>query len=206
MGTAERRQRERDAKRALILDAARELFVERGYEAVTLREVARRIEHSTTAIYVHFRDKRALLEELVAGDFAAFAAQLRQHAGIADPVQRLRRAGQAYVEFGVSLPNHYRLLFMTERPHGQVHPREHPGAPDPDGYTFLLSTVTDCIASGRLRPEYEDPFLVAQMLWAAVHGVVSLHITHGRTEDLDLRPPRQLADALIECLLQRLLR
>lgn len=207
MGSTERRQRERAAKRALILDAARTLFVERGYEAVTLREVAKKIEHSTTAIYVHFEDKRALLEELVAADFAAFAATLRQHAGIADPVERLRRAGEAYVDFGIALPNHYRLLFMSERPQDAAKPVEaRADTPDADGYTFLLATVSECVSSGRLREDYRDPQLVAQLLWSAVHGVVSLHITHGRTSEVGLRAPQELARALIDCLLGSMLR
>ena len=68
MGTSERIERERHAKRALIMDAARELFLERGYDAVTLRQIAERIEHSTTAIYVHFADKFDLAERIVTID------------------------------------------------------------------------------------------------------------------------------------------
>ncbi|HEY8369587.1 MAG TPA: helix-turn-helix domain-containing protein, partial [Thermodesulfobacteriota bacterium] len=62
MGTIERRERERAATRAKILDAARELFVSEGYDAVTMRRIADRIEYTAAALYRHFPDKRALLD------------------------------------------------------------------------------------------------------------------------------------------------
>src|ERR1700751_6037572 len=57
LGTTERRERERQELRSRILDAARELFAEQGYDAVTMRGIAERIEYSPTAIYFHFKDK-----------------------------------------------------------------------------------------------------------------------------------------------------
>src|SRR5262245_620413 len=116
MGTAERRDRERQEMQTLILDAARELFATEGYEAVTMRKIAEKIEYSPTAIYFHFKDKLALLRELCDRDFAAFAAVLQRTAGVQDPVERLRRLGYAYVDFALEHPNHYRFLFMTAHP------------------------------------------------------------------------------------------
>ena len=66
----ERRERERTELRELILEAARDLFVELGYEGVSMRKVAQRINYSPTAIYLHFADKEALFHELCARDFA----------------------------------------------------------------------------------------------------------------------------------------
>lgn len=116
MGTSDRIERERQAKRALILEAARELFLERGYAAVTLRSVAERIEHSTTAVYVHFKDKRDLVEQMVAEDFAEFDAALLATAEIQPAILRLERLGEAYIDFALRLPRHYQLLFLTPRP------------------------------------------------------------------------------------------
>ena len=56
MGSNERRERERLELRQLILDAARELFVEEGYDAVTMRRIAEKIEYTPTTIYLHFKD------------------------------------------------------------------------------------------------------------------------------------------------------
>src|SRR5215468_8785389 len=90
LGTTERRERERQELRTRILDAARELFAEHGYDAVTMRGIAERIEYSPTAIYFHFKDKDALLRELCELDFAALAHEFRKIAKEKDPIERLR--------------------------------------------------------------------------------------------------------------------
>src|SRR3990170_2613737 len=116
MGSAERRTRERTETRQRILDAAREMFVERGYEATTMRAIADRIEYTPTAIYHHFKNKEALLAELCIADFRALATAFQKLGRIEDPVERLRRTGEAYVEFGLRHPMQYQLMFMTRKP------------------------------------------------------------------------------------------
>src|SRR5688572_10648351 len=102
MGTADRIEREKLAKRTAILDAARELFLERGVDAVTLREVAQKVEYSTTAIYVHFKDKQDLIQQMVREDFGKFAGALLAMQDIADPLDRLVALGKAYLGFALS--------------------------------------------------------------------------------------------------------
>src|SRR5512145_1485703 len=110
MGSRERREREKAEVRQAILDAARELFVEKGYEAVTLREIAKRIEYSPTAIYLHFRDKKAVINAICDHDFLALAKKFGKIAEIADPLERLKAAGLAYADFALRHPNQYRLM------------------------------------------------------------------------------------------------
>jgi AcrR family transcriptional regulator len=64
MRLQERRERQRQSLRKQILDAARELFTELGYEAVSMRRIADKIGYSPTTIYLHFADKEALVREL----------------------------------------------------------------------------------------------------------------------------------------------
>lgn len=90
MGVKERRDREKLATRDLILDAARELFVSEGYEGVSMRKVAEKIEYSPTAIYVHFADKEELFRELCHQDFAHLAQVFQSAALPEDPVERLK--------------------------------------------------------------------------------------------------------------------
>ena len=85
MGTKERREREKVALKELIIDAARELFTEHGYDAVTVRMIADRIEYSTTALYVHFKDKEALLREICRTDFDQLAAVFYEYVGAVKP-------------------------------------------------------------------------------------------------------------------------
>ena len=183
MGAAERRERERAQLRAKILDAARELFVDHGYDAVTLRKVASSIEYSTTAIYVHFKDKRELIRELVAEDFRRHAKHFAQAATIQHPVERLRAAGKLYVDFAIQFPNHYRMMFMSPPNIDQNRVQR----PDGDSYAFLLSCVRACVDQGHIRPDVTDVDLIAQVLWANVHGIASLYIAKGKRTMFDWR-------------------
>ena len=114
--SALRRQRERQETRRRILDAARDLFVNEGIENVTMRAIAERVEYTPTAIYHHFRDKDALLHELIRHDYHIHASHFAQLAKIPDPLERLRRTGEAYVDFGLRNPSLYRFLFMVPHP------------------------------------------------------------------------------------------
>jgi len=201
----ERRQRERVQTRQKILDAARRMFVQRGYEATTMRAIAAKIGYTPTAIYHHFEDKEALVAELSALDFRAFAQALRDIGAVADPVERLRRTGRAYVAFGVANPMHYQFLFMTRRP------KESPtraGQRDPgeDAYGFLRQTCADAIAAGRMRPEFTDADEVAQIAWGAMHGLVALHIAKVDDPWIPWRDVSETAAKACDALLRGLVR
>ncbi|HQR60160.1 MAG TPA: TetR/AcrR family transcriptional regulator [Methylophilaceae bacterium] len=172
-----RTEQQRLQTRTAILDAARELFIERGVEAVTMREIARRVDYSPTAIYLHFKDKEALIRELCDTDFLALAQELRAIERIADPIERLRLLGLGYVRFAVAHPNHYRLMFMTPQVrHDPETSGIESGNPEQDAYACLRAMVADAHADGCFRTELDDPDLIAQILWAGLHGVCALEI------------------------------
>lgn len=170
-------EQQRLQTRTAIIDAARELFVERGVDAVTMREIAKRIGFSPTAIYLHFKDKEALIHELCDTDFLALAHGLQAIGQIADPVERLRLLGLGYVQFAVTHPNHYRLMFMTPQvKHAAEDSSIEAGNPEQDAYAHLRGMVTEAHAAGRFRSELDDPDLIAQTLWSGLHGVCALEI------------------------------
>jgi AcrR family transcriptional regulator len=205
MGSLERRVRERHETRDRIMDAARELFVRDGVDAVTMRAIAERIEYTPTAIYHHFRDKQALLEELCHADFRALAQTFIAIGHIPDPVERLRRIGEAYVAFAFEHPAQYEWMFMTKRP--PVLPQEgERDDPEENAYAFLLQTIRDGIAQRRYRDEYDDADQLAQMIWPAIHGVISIH--HFKKTDpwVDWREPRTTALMVMDTIFRGVLR
>jgi AcrR family transcriptional regulator len=204
LGPRERREREREEIRSRILDAARELFASEGVESVTMRRIADRIEYSPTAIYFHFRDKEALLAELCDCDFRAFAQGFNAIARIPDPVERLRAAGRAYVDFGMNHPSHYRLMFMT--PKAAESKTITKGNPEEDAYAFLKSIVADLKAHGLLREELDDIDLASQVIWSAIHGVVALEIAKCKDEWVEWRPMPERAQRMIELIERGVLR
>lgn len=207
MGTKERREREKAEVRGKILEAARELFVSEGYEAVTMRKIAERIEYSATAIYFHFKDKEAVMRELCETDFLALAQQFAAIGMLPDPVERLRAIGLAYADFAFEHPNHYRLMFMTPHPYHQDEDSSiQKGNPEEDAYAFLRATVSEAIAAGRFLPGFDDAELLAQTMWAGMHGVVSLQIAKADDPWVEWRPAQMRAQTMVDTLIRGLLR
>jgi len=169
---------ERQQLRITILDAARELFVAQGVDAVTMREIAKRIGYSATAIYLHFKDKDAIIRAICDTDFLALASGLSQIMQIPDPVDRVIALGTGYARFALSHPNHYRMMFMTPRPPCDPEISEvQQGNPEQDAYAQLKLVVHEVYERQLFRPELTDPDLIAQTIWAGIHGVCSLEIT-----------------------------
>ena len=204
MGTIERRERERLEVRGKIMDAARDLFAREGYEAVSMRRIAEAIEYSPTAIYLHFQDKLDLLQQICQADFVALARELVDLQRVVDPVERIRRMGHGYIRFGVAHPNHYRLMFMTPMQVSAEVAANDPnkGNLDRDSYALLKKSCQEAIEQGRIRAEYSDPDVVAQVFWAAVHGVASLHIVKADNPWIEWKGVQRLAEAMVDSILR----
>jgi len=207
MGVKQRREREKSETRDKILDAARELFVTEGYEGVSMRRVAEKIEYSPTAIYVYFADKNELFHELCRQDFARLQEVMQSRKMSADPIERLRQIGRSYIQFGVRFPNHYVFMFMT--PHLPQEPdeedREIMGNPEKDAYAMLKWAVQEAIKAGCFRDEVQDAELVSQTLWASVHGVISLNIAKCKDPWVEWRPLEDRAEMMLDITLRGLL-
>jgi AcrR family transcriptional regulator len=206
MGVKERREREKSETRDRMLDAARELFVTEGYEGVSMRRVAEKIEYSPTAIYVYFADKEELFRELCHQDYARLAAVFQSSLMSSDPIERLRQIGAIYVDFGTRYPNHYKFMFMTVHPPCEPddEDREIMGNPERDAYAFLRWAVQQAIDAGCFREEIRDAELVSQTLWASVHGVISLNIAKGSDPWVDWRSLQERAELMLDVTLRGL--
>ena len=172
-----------------------------------MRKVAERIEYSPTTIYLYFADKEALFRELCSTDFRRLAGHFQSVALIPDPVERLRAVGRMYAQFGIEHPNHYRSMFMAPIPVGPTEEDlNNKGNPQEDAYAFVLSIVSSAIEAGVFRPEYRDAHLLAQTLWAAVHGVVSLEIAQGCDEPWAAWAPfQQRVETMVDGILRGLI-
>jgi AcrR family transcriptional regulator len=202
MGSKERRERERDEVRNRILDAARELFATFGYDGVSMRKIAEKIEYSPTTIYQYFKDKDALVRDLCYADFGKLAEVFREMLQIADPIESLRQCGESYVRFAVAYPNHYRLMFMTPLPvtHDPAERAEIKGNPETDAYALVRHLVEIAAKSGVLRDPQADLELVTQTLWAGLHGVVALQIAMECNDWLPWRPLELRTTAMVDAL------
>ncbi|MBI3653604.1 MAG: TetR/AcrR family transcriptional regulator [Acidobacteria bacterium] len=177
MGPKARREREKVQLRQEILDAARELFVKEGYENVSMRRIADKIEYSPTTIYLYFEDKTELFFAICEETFAKLSKKLEVLAKEGkDPVENLRKGCRSYVDFGLKHPNHYKLTFINF-PALQVG-KEHYLREESAGmkaYEHMRQAVQECIDKKKLRDSNADA--VSQALWAVIHGLTSLLVT-----------------------------
>ena len=171
------RQRREDEKRELrqtILDAAATLFFEQGYEGFSLRQLAERIGYAPATIYLYFQDKDDLLFTLVNDGFAEFGRRLQAAAArTSDPRQRLVALGRAYVEFGLTYPMHYRLMFVHRPAFLTGHAPDEP-KPHLDTFQVLQDAVQAAMAAGVMRRG--DLQSTSDALWALTHGIVTFAI------------------------------
>lgn len=183
-----RRERERSELREKILDAARTLMVEGGVEAVTMREVARRVEYSPAALYQHFADKETIIHDLCQHDFAELASVFLSLSREGGPLALLSRAGCAYLKFARDFPEHYRFMFLTPNSVGpdSEEERQDPGR---NAYVFFHAVVEQAMAAGLIKEEFESSHDVAQLMWAIAHGAAALDVCRRSSEAwVEFRP------------------
>ncbi len=177
MGLSERKQRETEALRQQVLDEAEDIFAREGIQHVTMRRVAARIDYAPTVLYRLFANKNDLLDHLIARGYEGVRglyAEVLERAG-KDPLEDLKRILEVYVEYALDHPNHYCMWFDTGRLRrdGSELRLSH-GRLEFVVFQPWLDLVTACTESG-LLPE-RDSVEMFQILWARVHGLISLRI------------------------------
>jgi AcrR family transcriptional regulator len=189
MGIKERQERDREAVRRAILDAARELFVTEGYRNVSIRKIAEKIEYSPAAIYGYFPSKDdifyALAEEgfrlLHMSDDPGFDAQL---AGV-DPLERVRSIFWRLYEFSRQQPQYFELMFV-DRSVPRISQAYERFAFARELKSHLIAQIQTCIDSGAL-PSHLDANVVFRLLTMGLLGAammrLSARLTPGENAD-----------------------
>ncbi len=178
MGIQERRNREKQLLRQEILDAAREMFIREGYEGVSMRKIADKIEYSPTTIYHYFRDKSDLLSQIISETFAKLNHQLEQVLGAEGQCPRdcLRRGMSTYVEFALAHPSHYYLTFMFRQAQDCPSPLDDEAhCLGMKSFDYLRQAVKRAMDAGEIT--HCDLETASQAMWAGLHGISSLLIS-----------------------------
>jgi AcrR family transcriptional regulator len=165
-----------------ILDTAKLLYHEGGFQSVTMRKVAAELDLSATAIYRHFRNKEHLLIALFEDAHRTFTRYLWESLGGGTPLERFRSAGEAYLRFALEEPLYYQMVFMA--PSSQLGYEEMPETVCEElnrSFHFLVDRVRECMDEGLFIEG--DPERTAVAVWAHSHGVISLYLT-GQLDDL----------------------
>jgi AcrR family transcriptional regulator len=167
MSVQERKQRERADRERLIVATARELAERHGWDAVTTRQLAQRIEYSQPVLYSHFRGKREIIGAVALEGAAEMATQLRAAASAEDgALARVTALARAYLEFAERNPAVYDAMFQLDG--GLAFAQEDTPEPLKDAFNALLETL------GEVAGEGVHPGLFTELFWAALHGLVTL--------------------------------
>ena len=172
-----RQRRHADTKQA-ILRAARALIVEKGPGQISLREIARRIEHSPAGLYEYFGSKEEIVAAVAAESLEQLSMRLRRVPEDLPPARRLVELGLAYIDFAQHNPEHFMLVF-TQLPSGRTSLQGPIGADSP--YQIVLRAAQEGIDSGVFAAQTgEGSEQIAYGLWALAHGMAMLQRTHLR--------------------------
>lgn len=180
--------------RGEIIAAARALLDSTGNaDSMSIRAVAERVGVTPPSIYLHFADKDALIDAVVADSFATLGEAMREATvGVQHPLERLCQQGLAYVRFAMRCPEHYRLATKNVR----ADPSEADRMLGTTAVTLLAQTITECMDAGIFAKGDTIPIVLE--LWAAAHGIASLLVAKpflpwGDVEDAATRVLRNAA-------------
>jgi AcrR family transcriptional regulator len=161
---SERRERERAHRHQLIITAARELAETEGWEAVTTRRLAERVEYSQPVLYSHFNGKDAIVSAVALDGFSELAAHLRRARQAApEPGRALRAVCRAYLEFATERPALYQAMFILPTD------LKFASAETPPPLRAAFGEFVSCF-----RPDNDRRELFAEVTWSALHGMAVL--------------------------------
>lgn len=198
MGIGERKEREREALRRKVLDAAEELFAEKGYENVSMRKIAEKIEYSPTTIYRLFASKADLMNRLVDDGYVRVYQRYQEiiDARPVSPFESLSQIIRTYVEFALENPQHYELWFSSSElalVDDALHMRH--GGTVYKVYGTWLEKIDEAKAAGEMIAA--ETLALFQLIWGSVHGLIALRSRH---PDFPWSPLHQHIEDLLQMI------
>lgn len=160
--------------RARIFGAARTLFLTKGYEKTSIRNIADAIEYSPATIYLYYKDKNELLYAIHKDAFEQMLARLSSVAAIQDPFARLVEMGRQYIEYALKNPELYDLMFVMEAPMEALACRDELWSEGISSFHLLMRVVEDCIRAGYFKEQNVETAALA--IWSFMHGLVTIYL------------------------------
>lgn len=158
--------------RSLILDGARKVFLEKGYNEASIRSIAEEIEYSPGTIYLYYKDKDEIFYELHEEGFRRMLEKMQPLGHVADPFERLKAIGRVYLEFARDNKDFYDLMFIIQAP---VKQEQEKGKWEMGYRTldYLKSVLRQCQEKGHFKDQDIDYLSFA--IWSTVHGMSALY-------------------------------
>lgn len=171
MGLKERKEREKLEMKDLILQSAHQLFLDKGFDQVSIRNIAEAIEYSPATIYLYFKDKDEIFYALHGEAFKNFNVFVSPIIAIKDPLERLFTLGEKYMEFASTHPKYYEIMFITESPM-RCEENSEEWKEGERTLDFLENIVEECKAAGHFKGQSTQ--VLSFSIWSFMHGMCSL--------------------------------
>ena len=196
MGITERKEKQKQDIKKMILDASVKLFVEEGFEHVTMRKIADLIEYSPTTVYLYFKDKNEIFFHIHQMGFEKMLVMNQHLPDIKNPLVRLHKMGENYIEFGMKNPEFYDVMFIQRAPMEALAQMEECNWSLGDtALGALKNLLQECMDKGLIPKAPVEA--IAMAIWGMVHGLVSLAI---RDRMNKLVPKEKLVSAMHQSL------
>jgi len=173
MGIAERKEREKEEMKKLIIETATGLFIDQGFDKTSMRNIAEAIEYSPATIYLYFKDKSELFNAIHVQGFQMFFDYLSKVMVIEDPMERMDMLGRQYISFAVENPGYYDLMFIMREPMN-AEKNEEDWLQGGTSHSILTNTVAECIEKGYFKGQNAE--VISFMIWSQVHGICAMMI------------------------------
>jgi AcrR family transcriptional regulator len=173
MSVKERKERQKTEMREIILTSALKLFADEGFENVTMRKIADKVEYSVGTLYLYFKDKDEIFFELHNRGFSEFYKKQISVQDVKDPIERLAAHGLAYIEFAIDNPEYYDLMFISRAP-ARIIKKNKNWDCGIRTYDLLKQNILQVKEIGKFKDV--DLEVAAFSLWSFVHGISSLYI------------------------------
>jgi AcrR family transcriptional regulator len=175
MGVAERKIREKEELKEAILKAAKKLFIAKGYDKTSIRNIADEIEYSPGIIYHYFKDKDEIFHALHTEGFGELRKRMGILAAVEDPLERLKAMGKIYIQYGLENTDMYDLMFIIEAPIDHLEKNVDTCWIEGDAtFDVLRKTISHCMEKGHFEGHQVEA--LSFLIWSTVHGMVSLSI------------------------------
>lgn len=173
MAIKERKEREKQDMRNMIIESATQLFLKQGYDKTSIRSIAEDIEYSPATIYLYFKDKDEIFYVIHENAFTLLEKVFRKHDTITDPFEKLTAICKSYIDFALRNPDYYDLMFIMRAPLSQIACADH-WKEGSSAFEYLLTTISDCVDQKLIHSD--NKFLLAMSVWSFGHGLVSLYV------------------------------
>lgn len=173
MGVIERKVREKEEMRQRILSAAQKLFLEKGFEKTSIRNIADAIEYSPGTIYLYFKDKNDLLFALHQLAFEVMINELSDVGEQPTALDALVQMGKQYIKFALENPEMYDLMFLMTAPIESLECNEDIWDDGKQALDLLKMMIEECKLEGYFSKDQTDD--LSLMIWSTMHGMVTIY-------------------------------